>query len=122
MAKQIITYKENYSNLPKRFVDKIDFDLSYIQQANIPFLKEVYLFGSCAREEFGDESDVDLLIVTEKKLEDRMLAAQIRWTLDEEMNGVGTDIVYMNLESINENTFFKNQVNRDKKLILEVLE
>ena len=122
MAKQIIIHRENYCNLPKRFVDKIDFDLTYIEQANIPYLKEVYLFGSCAREEFGEHSDVDLLIVTERKLTDRMLAAQIRWTLDEELNGVGSDVIYMNLESITENTFFKKQVNKDKKLLLEVLE
>lgn len=121
MNRQIIIHKENYSNLPKRFVDKIESDLSYIQKANVPFLRMIYLFGSCARGEYTDNSDVDLLIVTEKKLEDRMLAAKIRWTLDDEMDGVKTDIVYMNLESITENTFFKNQINKDKKLILEVL-
>lgn len=122
LAKQIIIHQDNYTHLPKRFVDKIDHDLAFIRQADIPHLKGVYLFGSCARGEFGDHSDVDLLIVTEKKLADRMLAAQIRWTLDEEQDGVRTDIIYMNLESIAENTFFKNQVNQDKKILLEVLE
>lgn len=49
------------------------------------------------------------------------MAADIRWTLDEEMLGVATDVVYANEESIKENTVFKNIMNRDKKLILEVV-
>lgn len=121
MKNQIKIHKENYENLPKRFVDKIESDIDFLVNANIPGLKGVYLFGSCARGDIRNRSDVDLLILTEQKMEDRMLAADIRWTLDDEISGISTDVVYANEGSINENTVFKRIMNRDKKLILEVL-
>lgn len=121
MENCIKIHRENFEYLPKRFVDKIEMDIEYLVKSQIPGLKAVYLFGSCARGDLRSGSDVDLLILTEKKLEDRTLAADIRWTLDEEMLGVATDVVYANEESIKENTVFKNIMNRDKKLILEVV-
>lgn len=121
MENRIKIHRENFEYLPKRFVDKIEMDIEYLVKSQIPGLKAVYLFGSCARGDLRSGSDVDLLILTEKKLEDRTLATDIRWTLDEEMLGVATDVVYANEESIKENTVFKNIMNRDKKLILEVV-
>lgn len=117
----IKVYKENYSHLPERFRKKIDADLEYIVKSNIPSLQKVYLFGSCARNEVRNSSDVDLLILTENKLEDRMLAADIRWTLEEAKCGVKTDIVYMHGDSSCNTSTFNKLVNRDKKLLLEVL-
>ena len=75
-------------------------DLDYLVKADIPGLKGVYLFGSCARGNIRNGSDIDLLIFTEQKLEDRALAADIRWTLDDEISGISTDVVYANKESI----------------------
>lgn len=65
-------------------------------------------------------SDLDLAVVTKKKLEDRVLAADIRWTLDESVEGVRTDVVYMNEETPKEPSVFQKLFERDKKLILEV--
>lgn len=120
MEQSVIIYKEKYADLPGRFVNRIDHDLQYLIQRDIPGLKKVYLFGSCARGEVRSSSDVDLLVVTEKKLKDRMLAADIRWTLDEPIDGVCTDIVYRNEEAEAELSVFNALVDRDKKLILEV--
>ncbi len=122
LAKKIRILREQYENLPARFVRKIDFDLRYLSEKNIPGLKGVYLFGSLARREARSTSDVDLLIVTEKKLEDREMAADIRWTLDEAIDGVRTDVVYRSEEHEAEKTVFGTVVNRDKILILEVEE
>lgn len=72
---------------------KLEQDLKYLLEKNIPGLTKVYLFGSCARGEVRSTSDLDLAVVTEKKLEDRMLVADIRWTLDEPVKGVRTDVV-----------------------------
>ena len=121
MESRIKIHRENYEYLPKRFVDKIDADIDYIVKADIPGLKGVYLFGSCARGELKSTSDVDMLIITEKKLEDRMLASDIRWTLAESKCGINTDLVYMNEESVEEDTVFKKAVRRDRKIILEVM-
>lgn len=120
MQKDIKIYKENYQNLPRRFVHKIEHDIQYLIDAGIPGLKKVYLFGSCARGEVRSSSDVDMLVVTEQKIPDRMLAADIRWTLDIPLDHIRTDIVYWNEETERGNTAFENVVNRDKKLILEV--
>ncbi|MBS6195757.1 MAG: nucleotidyltransferase domain-containing protein [Clostridiales bacterium] len=121
MPENIKIHKENYENLPCRFVQKIEYDLAYLLKADIPNLKKIYLFGSCARGEVRSSSDIDLLIVTEKKLENRMLAADIRWTLDIPINNVRTDIVYWNEQAERENTVFETVVNRDKKILLEVI-
>lgn len=115
-------YRENYENLPKRFVNKIEYDIHYILEAGIPNLDKIFLFGSCARGEVRSTSDVDLLILTKDKMRDRMLAAEIRWTLDEPLEGVRTDVVYMNAGSIKEESAFKNAVNSCKKVLVEVKE
>lgn len=122
MQKTIKIYKENYENLPGRFIEKIEQDIQYILKADLADLKRIYLFGSCARGEVRSSSDVDLLIVTGHKISDRVLAADIRWTLDEPINGIRTDVVYKNEESETIDSVFERVVNRDKKLIVEVVE
>lgn len=120
MGGSVNIYKEKYEHLPGRFVAKLEHDLHYLIEKNIPGLTKVYLFGSCARGEVRSTSDLDLAVVTKKKLEDRMLAADIRWTLDEPIDGIRTDVVYMNEEHPMEPSVFRNMYERDKILILEV--
>lgn len=69
----------------------------------------------------GGDSDIDLIVVTDRKISDRVLAADIRWSLDEPINGVRTDVVYKNEESERMQSVFENIVNFEKKLILEVV-
>lgn len=64
---------------------------------------------------------MDIMVVTEQKISDRALAADIRWSLDEPVNGVRTDVVYKNETSEEMKNVFENSVDRDKKIILEVL-
>ena len=41
-------YKENYVNLPGRFVEKIEHDIRFLLEADIKGLKKIYLiFGMC---------------------------------------------------------------------------
>ncbi len=114
-------YKENYVNLPGRFVEKIEHDIRFLLEADIKGLKKIYLFGSCARGDVRSSSDVDLLVVTDQKISDRALAADIRWSLDEPVNGVKTDIVYKNEASEEMKNVFENIVKHEKKMILEVI-
>ncbi len=120
MQENIKIYKENYEKLPDRFVEKIEHDLQVILNKDLPGLRKIYLFGSCARGEVRSSSDIDILIVTARKLSDRMLAADIRWTLAEPVKGVRTDVIYKNEKSEETASVFGNVVNRDKKIILEV--
>lgn len=120
MEKCIKRYPEAYAQLPDRFVKKIELDLNYILQQKIPGLCRIYLFGSVARGEVRSTSDIDLLVVTKTKLQNRELAADIRWTLDEAVDGVRTDVVYKNESSSQPDSVFERELSRDKKLILEV--
>lgn len=120
--REVRIYRENYENLPRRFSNKIEYDIHYILGAGIPDLDKIFLFGSCARGEVRSTSDVDLLILTRDKMRDRMLAAEIRWALDEPLEGVRTDVVYLNAGSIHEKSAFKNAANFDKKILVEVRE
>ena len=78
MDHSVKIHRENYSFLPERFIRKIEYDLNYIQERKIPGLRQIYLFGSCARGEVRSTSDVDLLIITDNKIKDRALAADSR--------------------------------------------
>ena len=120
MKKKIKIYEDSYKDLPSRFSQKIHHDLNYILSKDIPGLTKIYLFGSCARNEVRSTSDVDLLIITKEKLQDRMLASEIRWTLDEPILGIHTDVVYQNETSESSPSVFQTVIDRDKKLILEV--
>ena len=122
MAGHIKIYREQYENLPERFQKKLEQDLQYLMDAKIQGLKKIYLFGSCARGEVRSTSDIDLLIVTEERLEDRMLASNIRWTLDEAMEGVRTDVVYTHENAEISSYDFCKAVEQDKKLVMEVTE
>lgn len=62
----------------------------------------------------GGDSDIDLIVVTDRKISDRVLAADIRWSLDEPINGVRTDVVYKNEESERMQSVFENIVNFEK--------
>ncbi|MCI9489179.1 nucleotidyltransferase domain-containing protein [Lachnospiraceae bacterium 48-42] len=121
MNQNVKIYKENYVNLPGRFVEKIEHDIRFLLEADIKGLKKIYLFGSCARGDVRSSSDVDLLVVTDQKISDRALAADIRWSLDEPVNGVKTDIVYKNEASEEMQNVFENIVKHEKKMILEVI-
>ena len=120
MEKQVIIYSEELENLPVRFKNKIEYDLQYLMKAEIPGLKKIYLFGSCARGEVRSTSDVDLMILTEDRINDRALTALIRWTLDEPIEGVRTDVVFTYKGAEPSSRVFKKEVERDKKLLLEV--
>ena len=122
MADHVKIYKKEYENLPIRFQNKITHDLDYLIKARIPGLKKVYLFGSCARGEVRSTSDVDLLILTEKRITDRTLSATIRWTLDEDIEGIRTDVAYTYENAECGSQAFQREINRDKKLLLEVVE
>ena len=115
-------YREQYDQLPVRFQNKIDHDLNYLSNAGIPGLKKIYLFGSCARGKVRSTSDVDLMILTEDRLTDRALAADIRWTLDEAIDGVRTDVVFTCEGAESASRVFRKETDRDKKLILEVMQ
>ncbi|BCN28805.1 nucleotidyltransferase domain-containing protein [Anaeromicropila herbilytica] len=85
--------------IPKRFIDKLIFDLKYIESSRIPSLEKIILFGSVATGKIKINSDIDLLIVTKEMIQDRIIKARIREELSEPINAVTTDVVFYIKES-----------------------
>ena len=81
------------SRLPKRYKEKLLFDLETIFQISIPGISRIVLFGSCARNELRVGSDLDLLILTLRPVP-RELRGELCGILAEEKNGIATDLVF----------------------------
>ena len=81
------------SRLPKRYKEKLLFDLETIFQISIPGISRIVLFGSCARNELRAGSDLDLLILTLRPVS-RELRGELCGILAEEKNGIATDLVF----------------------------
>ena len=81
------------SRLPKRYKEKLLFDLETIFQISIPGISRIVLFGSCARNELRAGSDLDLLILTLRPVP-RELRGELCGILSEEKSGVATDLVF----------------------------
>lgn len=110
----------NLKELPERFQIKIANDLEYLTNRGIPDLVEICLFGSVARGDYKWNSDIDIAIVTEKPLTDRSLRGEIVDVLDEELNGVSSDVVFRvkdNNQSLSK--IFDELYERDKKILWE---
>ena len=86
-------------NLPARFHNKLQQDLDYLLSKNFSDLLEIRVFGSCATGQYKASSDIDLLVITKEKLENRFLRGEIQETLDEPLDGVSTDVVFYTMES-----------------------
>ena len=83
----------NQSRLPKRYKEKLLFDLETIFQISVPGISRIVLFGSCARNELRAGSDLDLLILTLRPVP-RELRGELCGILAEEKNGIATDLVF----------------------------
>ena len=81
------------SRLPKRYKEKLLFDLETIFQISVPGISRIVLFGSCARNELRAGSDLDLLILTLRPVP-RELRGELCGILSEEKSGVATDLVF----------------------------
>lgn len=86
------------SYLPTRFVNKIVRDCQVILDQSIDHLLYIVLFGSCAKGTLNITSDVDLLIITKTPI-DPLVKSDLCYTLDEEVDGISTDIVFYDLET-----------------------
>lgn len=102
------------NKLPERFKNKIRSDVEFLLKSNIPNLKGIYLFGSCARGAVKIGSDVDLLVVTEELMKDREQKGRIRCELYEVMRGVATDLVFYTWNSLHsKEDLFTKQLRRE---------
>lgn len=88
--------RESY--LPERFVNKIINDCQCIFNKPIEDLMYIVLFGSCAKGNIDINSDVDLLVITKNPI-DKEIKIDLHYELDEEKEGVSTDVVFYDIET-----------------------
>lgn len=79
--------------LPPRFIDKLRKDIEYLLAYEEIKIKQIILFGSCARGTYKVTSDIDLLIITSESV-DRYIRGDIASMLDEEIDCVRTDVIF----------------------------
>ncbi|NLZ80186.1 MAG: nucleotidyltransferase domain-containing protein [Clostridiales bacterium] len=80
--------------MSKRYRNGIIEAINKIIDMNIENLSEIILFGSCAKLDIRVGSDIDLLIVTESDITDRLFKSQIIDNLDDLESGIEVDPVF----------------------------
>lgn len=117
-SKTIKALRESY--LPERFVNKIIKDCQCIFDKSIEDLLYIVLFGSCARGNLDINSDVDLLVITKSRI-DREIKIDLDYELDEEQEGVSTDIVFYDLETyLHSECLLVKEIKKYGKILWEV--
>lgn len=79
--------------LPERFLAKLRQDMDYLLSYEDIKLRQIILFGSCARGKCKVTSDLDLLLITKESLP-RDIRGDIASKLEEELDQVSTDVVF----------------------------
>lgn len=98
-------------NLPQRFIKDIESIVNRLVELLGENLREIILFGSCARGEMKTGSDIDLLVITNFPVDTHEQRGRIRDSLDE----YNVDLVFYIQEMFNEATsLFVNNIKRDK--------
>lgn len=104
--------------LPKRFESKLQHDIRYLLNKCLSCILEIRVFGSCASGKYMASSDIDILVITEDKLEDRALRGEIQEALDQPIEGVSTDVVFYTLSSYMEaEDVFSRELRRSSYLL-----
>lgn len=106
--------------LPDRYKRGLHAALRVIYSMNIEGFLYVILYGSCVTGKIKTSSDIDLLIVTEKKLVDRQLRSLIRENVDQtvEVLNVSVDIVFYTEQTLRtDQSIFTNNIRKYGKII-----
>ena len=106
--------------LPDRYKRGLLAALRVIYSMNIEGFLYVILYGSCVTGKIKTSSDIDLLIVTEKKLVDRQLRSLIRENVDQtvELLNVTLDIVFYTEQTLRtDQSIFTNNIRKYGKII-----
>ena len=105
--------------LPDRYKRGLHAALRVIYSMNIEGFLYVILYGSCVTGKIKTSSDIDLLIVTEKKLVDRQLRSLIRENVDQtvELLNVTLDIVFYTEQTLQtDQSIFTNNIRKYGKI------
>lgn len=117
MDRNLIRLQKFKEDLNPRFYKKLVQSIDYIVQT-IPDVVEIYLFGSCARNETKWDSDIDIAIITKEPITDHELRGNIECSLEEESeDGVTADVIFRYVGFKGHNKTFETLFEQDKKLV-----
>lgn len=103
-------------DLPDRFYRTIHLAMERIIQFGVPGLIDIWVFGSCASGKINTKSDVDLCIIVEEQITDRVLRSRIRECTDDLL--VDIDLVFYAKAALeSDDIFTRNLVNNHISLM-----
>ncbi len=82
-------------------------------------LKNVYFFGSAITDNFGEKSDLDILINFKPEINDPLEKGKLMWDLQFAIEDELHRSVDIFQESTPKNPFFKKELNQTKLLVYE---
>ena len=107
-------------NLPMRYKETIKYAKDYLSQSSVKdYIKDIILYGSCAREKVKYNSDVDILVIIDNTA---IQDCNIRETLLElkstlgfgENNLIDVDLKILSEDSFdNDNSFFVKNIKKE---------
>lgn len=109
---------DSLQNISERYklgiVEAIDIILSF----KVDGIKQILLFGSCARFEINISSDIDLLVVTEAPLLDRILKSDMRSRAEELSGDLKADVVFSTKEMLEESDMLLYKFIREEGILM----
>ena len=101
-----------------RFVDKLrDTFLALMKNKEALGIEEIWLFGSVARGDCNANSDIDIMVITNKKPKDTSLMIE-ELDLRDDCYFPKVDIVVRSPKGIASNDYYFNEIVRKEKIIL----
>ncbi len=108
------------SFLPTSYQMKLCYDIQQIASMQIPDVVAIILFGSCARNEMKEGSDLDILVITTETVE-RNIRAELSSDLEEQRDGVSSDILfYTEIEFEKSISLLTREIKKDGIILWEV--
>ena len=105
--------------IPQIYKEKLIFDLERIEHSGVKGLRRIILFGSCARDQIRVGSDIDLLLVTDERLE-QGIRGELASELAEERRGIPTDVVFYTEEEFQRaESLFVKQIKLEGRILWE---
>lgn len=102
-------------NLPKRFEDTISTVKGKLLEMKVQNIEAILVFGSVSRGVIKSSSDVDILVILNEPIKDRVLMATIKECEDD--NPCDVDITVMYYANLLYSNTFNRNIMRDSKLI-----
>ncbi len=94
--------------LPDRFLTTITLAKERIIEFPVPGLVDIWVFGSCESGQVKSTSDVDLCLIVEEQITDRVLRSKIRECTDDLL--VDVDLIFYAKEALSSNDIFTNNL------------